>query len=301
VVSVVQEQVEAPAGFERVSCPGCDAIECSIARVGKDWALDPSREIRIVRCDACGFHYTNPRPTLEKLGEYYPDEYGPYKRQRGEIERDSAASTALRKLILRRAYGKPELRPRGLAGALAAVASWVKRPESCGFAVAYHGRGRLLDFGCGSGTFLRRMAALGWDVMGIDFSESAVRAVRESGLRAIQGSLPHAQLSARSFDVITMRQALEHLPNPREVLTAARELLDDGGLLVIQVPNFASWEIAYFGDAALTLDLPRHLLHLTPDTLRELLERCGFEVRSLRQHCRASWLRNSLKQVERRG
>src|SRR5438477_4588713 len=145
------------------------------------------------------------------------------------------------------------------------------------------------------------MAALGWEVMGIGFSESAVRAVRESGLRAIQGSLPHAELSERSFDVITMRQALEHLPDPREVLTATRELLDDGGLLVIQVPNFASWEIEYFGDAALTLDLPRHLLHLTPETLRGLLERCGLEVKSLRQHCRASWLRKSLKQIERRG
>src|SRR5205807_6943520 len=64
-----------------------------------------------------------------------------------------------RKLILRRAYGKPELRPSGAAGVMATVASWVKRPESCGFAVPFHGRGRLLDFGCGSGTFLRRMAA----------------------------------------------------------------------------------------------------------------------------------------------
>ena len=301
LVSVANAQIDIPPGFELVTCPGCDSASWTLARIGADWALDPDRQIQIVRCVSCGLHYTNPRPKLAELGKYYPDEYGPYRRQRGEIERDSVTSTALRLMVLRNAYAESSLRPKGWRRALATAVSIFKPAEHWGFAVEYRGKGRVLDFGCGNGTFLRRMRALGWDATGIDFSESAVKAVRESGLKALQGTLPHPDLAPKSFDLVTMRSALEHLPDPREVLCAIRDLLDDDGLLVIQVPNFASWEIEYFGDAALTLDLPRHLLHMTPATLNDLLVRCGLRVLSLKQICRASWLRKSLAQIERRG
>jgi SAM-dependent methyltransferase len=144
------------------------------------------------------------------------------------------------------------------------------------------------------------MHALGWNVTGIDFSESAVKAVRDSGLHAIHGSLPHPELENQRFDLITMRQSLEHLPDPRTVLSAIRQLLEPDGLLLIQVPNFASWEIDYFQEASPSLDLPRHLLHLTPETLRDLVARCGFAVQSVRQISRGGGLRKSLKLINRR-
>jgi 2-polyprenyl-3-methyl-5-hydroxy-6-metoxy-1,4-benzoquinol methylase len=299
-VSVAPAQVDVPAGFELIDCPACGGARWSLARTGRDWARDPERILRVVRCDDCGLHYTNPRPLLSELGAYYTESYAPYRVQRGEIERSSSTSTKLRTLVLRNAFAKPSLRPTGLNRALAVLLSLHKRPANWGFAVKYRGQGRLLDFGCGNGTFLRRMAALGWNVTGIDFSGDAVEAVRKSGHRAIEGTLPHPELEAERFDLITMRSSLEHLPDPCAVLGAIRNLLDADGMLVIQVPNFASFEIEYFQDASLSLDLPRHLLHFTPETLRDLLMRCGFVVQSVKQVSRAGGLRKSLKQIERR-
>src|SRR2546423_1647282 len=82
-------------------------------------------------------------------------------------------------------------------------------------------------------------------------SPDAVRDVRASGLRAFQGSLPHPDLLPGSFDVITMRHALEHVPSPRDVLRSAWDLLDAGGMLLVQVPNFEGFDAQYFGDASL--------------------------------------------------
>jgi SAM-dependent methyltransferase len=289
-----------PEGFERVGCPGCGSAECAVDRQGRDWYLDETRCVQVVRCAGCGLCYTNPRPTPERLGAYYPNDYPPHQADANEAD-ERATPGSLRSLVLRAAYGSPAVQPTGLGRTVARAVSAVKSPERFASGFAYQGRGRLLDFGCGNGKFLRRMAALGWDVTGLDLGEQAVAAVRGSGLKGFLGTLPHAELGPRSFDVITMRQSLEHVPNPREVLAGAHALLDDNGLLVVNVPNYASWEISYFGDAALSLQLPRHLLHFTPTTLRALLERSGFEVSSVKQVCRASWIKRSLTRTARRG
>jgi SAM-dependent methyltransferase len=173
--------------------------------------------------------------------------------------------------------------------------------EHYGFGIPYHGQGRLLDFGCGNGTFLRRMKAIGWTCTGLDFSAEAVAAVRAGGIAALQGTLPHPELAPGSFDVIAMRHALEHVPEPRAVLAAAMDLLVPGGRLVITVPHFNSWEREVFGDAAMTLDLPRHLLHFTTGTLQNLLESCGFETIQIYQHSRKNWIRKSLSLADKRG
>ncbi len=290
-----------PDGFENVNCPCCGGAAWTLARQGHDWALHPDRLINIARCNSCGMHYTNPRPTLARLPDYYSAEYSPYQRQRGEVERSSKLSTWARLLVLRSLYGAPKKRPGIIGGTIAKSLLLFKDIDSFGFGVPFRGQGRLLDFGCGSGTFLRRMKALGWNVMGIDFSSEAVDAVRAGGIDAVQGTLPHADLKPGSFDVVTLRQALEHVPDPRLILSEVHKLLAPGGQIVIQVPNFDSWEIEYFGDAAHTLDLPRHLLHFTPATLSAMLEISGFRRIDVTQACPTGWLRKSLAKVHQRG
>jgi SAM-dependent methyltransferase len=208
---------------------------------------------------------------------------------------DDKPLRGVRSLVLRRAHGAPAQSPNAVARAFADMLIALRGARHFGFGVPWHGSGRLLDFGCGAGKFLKRMSALGWDVTGIDFSEVAVASVRDAGLKAMQGSLPHAGLAGQTFDVVTMRHALEHVPDPLAVLRAAREVLAPGGKLVIQVPNFASWEVEYFQDAAELLDLPRHLSHFTPSTLRGLLGRAGFSSIDVRQACYASRLKKSAR------
>ena len=283
---------ETNADMEVVMCPGCGGGKWTAEREAGNPTLDPSERFTIVRCDSCGLAFTNPRPKLSALGKYYPKDYSPYQSEESAAAGDGGS---IKNLVLRDAFGAPSIRP-GAGGTMVARAiECVRRPESFGFGVAWRGSGRLLDFGCGSGKFLRRMHSLGWDVTGIDFSEEAVNVVRKSGLKALVGTLPHAELKPRSFDVVTLRHALEHVPAPREILRLSWELLDAGGLLLIAVPNYDAWEIEKLGEAGMGLDLPRHLTHFTPASLKKMMEGVGLTNVSVRQVSRASWIRKAGK------
>jgi len=284
--------IERSCDLEEVPCPGCDSNRRTPCREGRDPALEPGIRFRIVRCDDCGLHYTSPRPISSAISRYYPAEYHCHQLEEGLA---AGPEGSLQNLLLRSAFGAPSVRPSGLGRAVARVINAVRPPQRFGYGITYRGRGRLLDFGCGSGKFLRRMQALGWDVTGMDFSDAAVRAVRTSGVPALAGSLPHPDLPPRSFDVITMRHALEHVPDPRSVLRGAWDLLDSGGLLLVQVPNFAGWEIRHFGDASLGVDLPRHLTHFTRATLSAIFERAGLRRPRVRLATHANWFRKAAR------
>jgi SAM-dependent methyltransferase len=296
VSSPIAQIVESPSDLEEVPCPNCASQRRSPRREGRDPTLGPGRSFAIVRCDDCGQHYTSPRPTAAAISRYYPAEYHAY-----HIEQAPPAGRdgSIKNLVLRDAFGAPALRPTGWRRAAARLVRCVRSPQSFGHGVPYRGRGRLLDFGCGSGKFLRRMHALGWNVTGIDFSDDAVRDVRASGLRALQGSLPHPDLHPGTFDVVTMRHALEHVPDPRAVLRSAWELLDAGGLLLVAVPNGDGWDGRYFGDAALCFDLPRHLTHFGPRTLAEMFRREGIPTPRVEVISRANWIRKAARRDPR--
>lgn len=160
----------------------------------------------------------------------------------------------------------------------------------------WHGQGRLLDFGCGSGEFLRLMSSRGWSVTGLDSSSRAVDRIRqELGLNALVGSLPHLDLEPESFDVITMWHALEHVHEPVALLREARKLLAPGGKLVIAVPNIDSWPFRWFGRHWYGLDLPRHLTHFTAASLLQMLQRSGFATEPVRYTAHGDWLRRSAR------
>jgi SAM-dependent methyltransferase len=166
----------------------------------------------------------------------------------------------------------------------------------------YHGDGRLLDFGCGSGWYAERMRRRGWKVTAMDASVHAARqAAKSFGLPTLVGTLPHPDVAPNSFDVITMGAVFEHVHWPHDVIAGAREALAPGGLLAIAVPNLASWGFAYFGADWDSLDLPRHLLHFTPTTLRRLVEMHGFQVREIRMLGRGGSLRLSFAKARAGG
>jgi 2-polyprenyl-3-methyl-5-hydroxy-6-metoxy-1,4-benzoquinol methylase len=201
------------------------------------------------------------------MGQFYAGDYGPHQHRE-------------RKPGSQRRGWLPGKRPQGL-------------PDQA--------PGRLLDFGCGNGAFLEQMAQQGWQVTGIDVIVPEELARRAAGrFPVLAGSLPHADLAPRTFDVITMWQSLEHVHDPLAVLHEARRLLVPGGQLLISVPNLASASFGWFGANWFGLDLPRHLTHFTPTTLHRMLQRAGFHVSSIRMIRHSSWMRHSAHRRVRR-
>jgi 2-polyprenyl-3-methyl-5-hydroxy-6-metoxy-1,4-benzoquinol methylase len=227
----------------------------------------------VVQCQECGLCFTNPRPTEATIGRFYPSVYRPHRTPR----------------------------PRRPRWRLRALRSGEQPPKECQF-LSWRGEGRLLDFGCGGGSFLAHMHRRSWRVTGLDVSKAAVQRVRaELGLRALVGSLPHPELRPASFDVITMWHSLEHVHAPLEVLREAHRLLVPGGRLLVAAPNIDSWPFRWFGPAWYGLDLPRHLSHFSPWTLQLMLERAGFRTGPIRMVRHNDWLRSSAKLARQTG
>jgi SAM-dependent methyltransferase len=143
--------------------------------------------------------------------------------------------------------------------------------------------GRLLDIGCGVGNFLAAARDAGFDVVGIEMNQNAVRFAQEHyGLRNISAMRPEEFLAAQpqaKFDVVTFFEVLEHQENPQGFLDVAMECLTDQGHIALSVPNRNRWQ-----KAPDTLDYPpNHLTRWSPSALRSFLERNGFEILSLRE------------------
>ena len=246
----------------------------------------PSGAWTIVRCGACGLVFLNPRPSETDIGAFYAEDYAPHQ---------IAARTAQIANAMRRKSW-----PGWWNQVLATLF-----PPDVRRGPRWQGEGRLLDVGCGGGEFLWRMHARGWQVAGLDTSPAAVARIRdELRLPAWQGSLPHPELRAESFDVVTFWQSLEHVHQPLETLRRARELLVPSGRLVVSVPNIEGVGFRWFGANWLGLDPPRHLTHFAPSTLQQMLEAAGFRVRRMGHLRRAGWLeesaRTALAQGDRR-
>lgn len=142
--------------------------------------------------------------------------------------------------------------------------------------------GAMLDLGCSSGGFLGFFQDESWKLYGIEMSaECAKRAEARTGAHVFVGDILDAPFSPESFDVITCFDVLEHLYEPRQVMKKVAEWLKPGGVFYVQVPNIDSAEARVFGTYWHGLELPRHLFHYSPVSLRRLGKRVDLSEVSL--------------------
>jgi SAM-dependent methyltransferase len=253
----------------------------------------------VAECHSCGTVLTNPRPTQALLDRFYPPDYPCHAARPAPWRR--GLRRALERAVLRVWYGHPP-RPRGFLEAagtrLAALLGLLllrRRAQRAGW-LPFQGQGRLLDFGCGAGAFLEHMRDLGWAVEGIDVSRTAAeRTSWRTGIPVHVGTFPAPGLESASYEAVTMWQALEHVPDPLAVLREAHRLLVPGGALLVAVPNFDSWGRQHFGRDWFPLDVPRHLTHFTPASLRRVAEASAFRVERLRSYGEDGWARRSAR------
>lgn len=133
------------------------------------------------------------------------------------------------------------------------------------------GASRLLDFGCGFGDFLEMCGLFGLDAVGVDRSTqrrqgAAIEIVPE--LADVEGQ----------FDVITMFEVLEHLDDPRSILSALRERLSANGILVIEVPDTSGVTAIRTRDDYYKVHPLDHINAFTPETLVGMLDHSGFKA-----------------------
>lgn len=145
----------------------------------------------------------------------------------------------------------------------------------------------LFDLGCGAGAFMRLMKDRGYTVAGAEIAPAVAAHGREKlGLDILTADADEAVATlaaqGRSFDVVTMIHAFEHLPDPLPVLRKVRTLLRPGGLVAINVPNVRYAPVpldrAFGTNLAQIWDPVGHFSYFSLATLRTICERAGFEV-----------------------
>lgn len=127
--------------------------------------------------------------------------------------------------------------------------------------------GPVLDVGAGDGTLVEAFARRGREAVGLEPYASGPR-IRNAEVEDVDGK----------WSAVIFWHSLEHLRQPSRALSHAAALLPPDGMLVIAVPNAASLQARFFGDRWLALDLPRHLVHLSPTALLSKLEALGLRV-----------------------
>jgi 2-polyprenyl-3-methyl-5-hydroxy-6-metoxy-1,4-benzoquinol methylase len=154
------------------------------------------------------------------------------------------------------------------------------------------GVGKLIDYGCGIGTFVRLAQERGWQTYGLDISEVPVKYAQKKDLPAWTIEQWYAekqgQREKEKVDVVTMFDVIEHLENPAQTVQKLSSLLRDEGILLVETPSASyffkqlSLWLAQLSrgkiDIASYFFYPDHRFYFTRKTLTRLLSDCGFQV-----------------------
>ncbi len=283
--------------LETIACPLCGASSARTLWVERDLALGVPGRFHAARCEGCGLLYQNPRVRVDHLAQAYPPNYPAHTRdpELSRILRDG--SVAVRR-VLARELGYRHLDVTG-AGPLDRLRALARRRKVRKNFPPWTGRGRLLDVGCASGRFIRQMAAVGWQVAGIEFDPEAAVKAKTVTPRIFVGDPVDADFLPESFDLVTAFHVIEHLPDPLGALRNMVRWLAPGGLMIVEVPNVAGVGGSLFGRYWSGLDFPRHLIHFTPASMGAMVERAGGCVVRAMHKTKPRYLTRSLRHMMR--
>jgi SAM-dependent methyltransferase len=138
--------------------------------------------------------------------------------------------------------------------------------------------GAWLDVGFGNASLLFTAQEWGFVPVGLDLRRTNVEALQKMGIEAHCRDLAALEGEAR-FSVITMADVLEHIPFPREGMTAAHRLLAPGGILFVSMPHYdcAAWRLLDAANANPYWSELEHFHNFTRKRLYALLEETGFQ------------------------
>jgi len=242
-------QHDLAGGLAPTACPLCLNGRKSIEyRLG---------EFTVYRCCRCGMVYLAPRFTKERIAEFYNRSYFRSCDSTSAGYSDYAAGEVHLAATYRRYY--KALRPH-----LAAT-------------------GRLLDIGCGFGSFLQAAAPEFRECVGLDISQEACQRVRNKGFRAIEGDAELLDLGQElPFDAVVMTDLIEHIYDLDAFMTRLVAVTKPGAAVLVLTPDYNSWLRRVSGARWVSFKVPEHVSFFTRRTLTELFVRHGFRILTAR-------------------
>ena len=239
-------------------CPVCGAADISNVFPVRDYTVS-QQEFMIMSCAACTARFTQDVPAAGEIGAYYKSE-------------DYISHTNSSKGLVNRLY------------------QWVRRrtlrQKRKGVQSATGLRqGRILDLGCGTGAFVHEMQQQGWQVTGLEPDPDAREVGRQVYGLSLEDTAAFYSLPPTGFDAITLWHVLEHVHDLHGYVAQLARLVKPNGRLFIAVPNYTSADAAHYQQYWAAYDVPRHLYHFSPESVKGLMQKHGLRVLA----CRPMW------------
>lgn len=233
------------------ACPLCRSEEIAKDFSTTDFSVS-LEDFEIFRCENCGFLFTQNIPRENESGKYYQSE-------KYISHSDTSKGLVNRLYHFVRTFTLQQKRRliEKLSG---------------------NKKGTILDIGSGTGSFLKTMQDAGWNISGIEPDETARHNSEKINNISVAGPESIHHLSQASFDVVTMWHVLEHVHRLQEQIAQIQRLLKTDGKVFIAVPNHTSYDAKHYGKYWAAWDVPRHLYHFSPATMKTLAGKHGFEI-----------------------
>lgn len=241
-------------------CPVCSSQKIQPVLNLKDHSVSGEAFV-IWECVDCSLRFTQDIPDQQHIGPYYKSEA-------------YISHTDTTKGFINTLYH--QVRKFTLRSKRKLVEQTVKS------SAAQQASPRLLDVGAGTAAFLQEMKTAGWQVTGLEPDPDARAVAMKKFQLALQEPAALFQLETGSLDIITLWHVLEHVHELQAYIRQFHSLLKPNGKLLIAVPNYTSADAAHYGEYWAAYDVPRHLYHFSPKSMRVLLERNGFRVTATR-------------------
>lgn len=206
----------------------------------------------IFECSDCSLRFTQDTPSQEEIGDYYKSE-------------DYISHSNTSKGFINQLY--QSVRKRTLRHKHKLIQR-ITRLE----------KGSLLDIGSGIGAFANEMTSGGWEVTALEPNPGARKMGKELFGLEIQAHDNFFQLKEASYDAITLWHVLEHVHELHRYVDQFKFLLKPGGKLFVAVPNYTSNDARTYKEFWAAYDVPRHLYHFSPQSMKELMEKHGLQI-----------------------
>jgi 2-polyprenyl-3-methyl-5-hydroxy-6-metoxy-1,4-benzoquinol methylase len=236
--------------YTYTNCPICknnsfkDFITC------KDYTVS-GESFTIVSCTSCKFKFTNPIPDIQDLGNYYKSE-----------DYISHSNTK-----------------RGIISKLYHIVRSYTLKEKVKLISSYVPKGIIIDYGSGTGMFLKTCKESGWSAFGMEPDKDAREVAHEFGVQSFSSKDElNTVVKDLSASAITLWHVLEHVTYLDETLKFFNSKLQNQGILAIAVPNYKSEDANFYAEHWAAYDVPRHLYHFDKVTMEMLLSKHGFNL-----------------------